>query len=291
MSFNIEDIKSRYIFPFNDNFKRKSNYRLEDSSNLIEPEDPRIVYESNVFHFPFTQVKLSLNTLKELQNPIDAKMANISSFLDSFYQEFPTHIFPLAPEPPKHSNSSLTQTNLNSTLINQHLNFTSSLKHSQPTKTITSQSYGKTLKQTTTMLFTKQQVDMMFGVLRSESMVKFIGVFLHLAYWCIFGGVNPIQIESAMKKKMYIMMFETVEYFKIKVDNKKLWAILVFPMVLLTLKMAAHYFFSLQYTKIFQSEETKKLGIDELALDKIMYLVEKMFDQSNINGRFIFLES
>lgn len=44
-----------------------------------------------------------------------------------------------------------------------------------------------------------------------------IGVFLHLAYWCIFGGVNPIQIESTMKKKMYIMMFETIEYFKIKV--------------------------------------------------------------------------
>lgn len=202
-------------------------------------------------------MKLSLNTLKELQNPIDAKMTNISSFLDSFYQEFPTHIFPLAPDPPKHSNSSLTQTNLNSTLINQHLNITSGIKHSQPSaksKTIvkTSQSFGKQTAQTT-MLFTKQQVDMMFGILRSESMVKFIGVFLHLAYWCIFGGVNPIQIESAMKKKMYIMMFETVEYFKIKVDNKKLWAILVFPMVLLTLKMAAHYFFSLQYTKIFQS--------------------------------------
>lgn len=33
------------------------------------------------------------------------------------------------------------------------------------------------------------------------------------------------------------------------------------------------------------------MGVDDLALDKIMYLVEKMFDQSNINGRFIFLES
>ena len=84
-------------------------------------------------------------------------------------------------------------------------------------------------------------------------MVKFIGVFLHLSYWCIFGGVNPIQIESSMKKKMYIMMFETIEYFKIKIDNKKLWAILLFPMVLLTLKMATHYFFALQFTKIFQS--------------------------------------
>lgn len=62
-------------------------------------------------------------------------------------------------------------------------------------------------------------------------------------------------------------------------------------MILLTIKMAAHYFFSLQYGKIFQSQDSKKQGVDELALDKIMYLIQKMFDQSNINGRFIFLES
>jgi hypothetical protein len=31
--------------------------------------------------------------------------------------------------------------------------------------------------------------------------------------------------------------------------------------------------------------------VDELAVDKVMYLIEKMFDQGNINGRFIFLES
>lgn len=86
ISFYIEDIKSRYVFPFNDNFKRKNNYKIEDGSNLIQSEDPKIVYEWNVFHFPFTRVKLSLATLKELQNPIDAKMTDIASFLDSFYQ-------------------------------------------------------------------------------------------------------------------------------------------------------------------------------------------------------------
>ena len=37
LSFDIEDMKLRYIFPFNDNFKRKSNYKLTDNSNLIQP--------------------------------------------------------------------------------------------------------------------------------------------------------------------------------------------------------------------------------------------------------------
>jgi len=44
-----------------------------------------------------------------------------------------------------------------------------------------------------------------------------IGVFLHLAYWSIFGGVNPIQVDRTMKRKMYTMMVETLEYFEIKI--------------------------------------------------------------------------
>ena len=62
-------------------------------------------------------------------------------------------------------------------------------------------------------------------------------------------------------------------------------------MVLLTLKMTAHYFFQSQYPRIFQDETSRKAGIDELAYDKVIHLIDKMFDQTNINGRFIFLES
>lgn len=90
--------------------------------------------------------------------------------------------------------------------------------------------------------------------MRSEENAKMIGVFLHLAYWSIFGGVNPIQVDRGMKRKMYTMMIETLEYFEIKMENKRLWAVLALPLLLLTLKMAAHYFFSVQYPKLFHSE-------------------------------------
>lgn len=90
---------------------------------------------------------------------------------------------------------------------------------------------------------------------------------------------------------MYTMMVETLEYFEIKMENKRLWSVLGFPLLLLTIKMAAHYFFSIQYPKLFQSEESIKAKANELALDKILYFIEKLFDQGNINGRFIFLQS
>ena len=46
----------------------------------------------------------------------------------------------------------------------------------------------------------------MFTLLRSDNNAKFIGVFLHLAYWSVFGAVNPIQVENSTKKKMYLMI-------------------------------------------------------------------------------------
>jgi hypothetical protein len=46
----------------------------------------------------------------------------------------------------------------------------------------------------------------MFSILRSEENAKFIGIFLHLGYWAVFGAVNPLQIDSGMKRKMFIMI-------------------------------------------------------------------------------------
>lgn len=60
-------------------------------------------------------------------------------------------------------------------------------------------------------------------------------------------------------------------------------------MIILTLKMALDFFFQLQYPKLFLSEDAQKIGAHELAFDKILLFVDKILDQSNINGRFIFL--
>ena len=101
LSFDIKDMKQRYIFPFNENFKRKLNYRLKDGQSTLEPEqeDSTVIYEAKVFQFPFTQVKLSIKVLKELQSPISTKLSDIAIFLDKYYQEFPTSIFPITTQP------------------------------------------------------------------------------------------------------------------------------------------------------------------------------------------------
>ena len=101
LSFDIKDMKQRYIFPFNQNFKRKLNYKLKDGQSTLQPqqEDSTVIYEAKVFQFPFTQIKLSIKVLKELQTPINTKLSDIVIFLDKYYQQFPTSIFPITTQP------------------------------------------------------------------------------------------------------------------------------------------------------------------------------------------------
>jgi hypothetical protein len=56
---------------------------MKDSSNFLdaEKEDSKIIYEAKIFNFPFTQVKLSIKVLKELQTPINTKLSEITAFL------------------------------------------------------------------------------------------------------------------------------------------------------------------------------------------------------------------
>jgi hypothetical protein len=56
---------------------------MKDSTNIldIDRDESKIIYEAKIFNFPFTQIKLSIKTLKELQTPISTKLSDISAFL------------------------------------------------------------------------------------------------------------------------------------------------------------------------------------------------------------------
>jgi len=94
------------------------NYKMKDNSNILDldREESKIIYEAKIFNFPFTQVKLSIKVLKELQTPINTKLSEITAFLEKYYQEFPSNIFPIATEKKK------TSDKLFSTLLEKEQN-------------------------------------------------------------------------------------------------------------------------------------------------------------------------
>ena len=59
------------------------------------------------------------------------------------------------------------------------------------------------------------------------------------------------------------------------------------PMLILTLKMVNEWIFRRSYPLFFEEEESKW----EIGLHKIDFLITRLFDQNNLNSRFLFLES
>ena len=90
---------------------------------------------------------------------------------------------------------------------------------------------------------------------------------------------------------MFISMFELVEYFSSKTSNQRFWMQLVFPMILLSLKMSVESIYRNCY-QLFQVQSTSSSNTaGDVAMDKIFYLIERVFDQNNLYCRMIFLES
>ena len=70
--FDIERMKNKYLFPFNETFARKNNFMMRDRSEYSQEEEgERLIFESKIFSFPFSEIKVSVTALKELQTPIN----------------------------------------------------------------------------------------------------------------------------------------------------------------------------------------------------------------------------
>ena len=70
------------------------------------------------------------------------------------------------------------------------------------------------------------------------------------------------------------------------------------PMILVTIKMSLEYLFKNHYTVFFDATEKQTGQVLEyyfskywVGIDKIFYLIERLFDQNNLYGRFTFIES
>jgi hypothetical protein len=83
-NFELEAMKTKYIFPFNQTFLRKKNNAIKENNDFVTAIDmgnKKVIFESKIFGFPFTQIKVPVQALKELQTPIKSSMAEINLVL------------------------------------------------------------------------------------------------------------------------------------------------------------------------------------------------------------------
>lgn len=67
-----------------------------------------------------------------------------------------------------------------------------------------------------------------FHMIQSKEMAKFIGLFAHLAYWLVFGHVNPIEIDNVAKKQIFVQLYEILMFFNSNSKVTIIFFILIF---------------------------------------------------------------
>ncbi|CAK91052.1 unnamed protein product (macronuclear) [Paramecium tetraurelia] len=273
LDFSLEEIKHKYLFPFNQTFQRKQNQNMVNQDRLEfqqndethSEHDKFLVFESKIFQLPFIHIEIPAPLLKDVQRPPNIKPEDIEKVLKQIDKLFPKSIFPIKASAKSQEKQQQQQQQLNKEKVNDDV-------------------------ETRYIVFEKHQVDNVFQLIQKGEMVKLIGLFIHLSYWLVFGVTLPIQIQTLTKKQMYIQMMEIIESFQ-SFYAPKLWMHLVMPMILVSLKMATEYLYKNHYIIFFEKPRTEINTPGNIAMDKIFHFADRLFDQNNLFCRFIFLES
>ena len=81
-------------------------------------------------------------------------------------------------------------------------------------KSLSSKNFPKENVNAIRDVFLKEvDIEHTFNLIKSKEMAKFIGLFSHLAYWLVFGHVNPIEIDSVSKKQIFVQIYEVLMEF------------------------------------------------------------------------------
>ncbi|CAD8109525.1 unnamed protein product [Paramecium primaurelia] len=275
LDFSLEEIKHKYLFPFNQTFQRKQNQNMVNQDRLEfqqndethSEHDKFLVFESKIFQLPFIHIEIPAPLLKDVQRPPNIKPEDIEKVLKQIDKLFPKSIFPIkaSAKSQEKQQQQQQQQQLSKEKVNDDV-------------------------ETRYIVFEKHQVDNVFQLIQKSEMVKLIGLFIHLSYWLVFGVTLPIQIQTLTKKQMYIQMMEIIESFQ-SFYAPKLWMHLIMPMILVSLKMATEYIYKNHYIIFFEKPRTEINTPGNIAMDKIFHFADRLFDQNNLFCRFIFLES
>ncbi|CAD8208115.1 unnamed protein product [Paramecium pentaurelia] len=275
LDFSLEEIKHKYLFPFNQTFQRKQNQNMVNQDRLEfqqndethSEHDKFLVFESKIFQLPFIHIEIPAPLLKDVQRPPNIKPEDIEKVLKQIDKLFPKSIFPIkaSAKSQEKQQQQQQQQQLSKEKVNDDV-------------------------ETRYIVFEKHQVDNVFQLIQKGEMVKLIGLFIHLSYWLVFGVTLPIQIQTLTKKQMYIQMMEIIESFQ-SFYAPKLWMHLIMPMILVSLKMATEYIYKNHYIIFFEKPRTEINTPGNIAMDKIFHFADRLFDQNNLFCRFIFLES
>eukprot|EP01017_Pseudomicrothorax_dubius_P049279 TRINITY_DN9142_c0_g1_i3.p1 TRINITY_DN9142_c0_g1~~TRINITY_DN9142_c0_g1_i3.p1 ORF type:complete len:433 (+),score=126.17 TRINITY_DN9142_c0_g1_i3:47-1345(+) len=214
LDYNAENIRKRYFFPFGIPYKERT--KIEQGIIKEKTAGDRFhLLDSKEFEFPFSQVSVHVNLIKELQTALKISFPAIKEQMDRFIREFPfVEVMP--------------------GMQRGH-------REQKPGDEIKEDEVDNDPK----------VVAQLRRVLRGDTMIRYVGLNAHFCYWMIFGHTSPFEVDSLFRKQILTTLFELHDTLHESFNSQYHWANFYFPSILVCVRMLTEFILHVSYPNFF----------------------------------------
>jgi len=269
---NITNIRQKYLNPAATLINEGGDYKNSKAKfQNIEKAKKRDIISSVNFEFPFLDINLNKDILKEVNKPMEIPVEVIIKDINYILDNFPIHELVDIEE-----NKNENDENDYGATFNSTNNATMSTNFGSLA--------SKTDKFYKVKSINNQDILYVYKRIQSTPVYRIIGLLVNLLYWMIFGYINRIQIDKYTKQQLLFKILEELQNIELSFKNRKKFHKIFMPILILVVRIECEAIFNKKFKIFF---EDKHNGVKALA--KLNELITTIFDPNCYFNTFTFL--
>jgi len=233
----------------------------------IEKATKRDIIKSENFEFPFLDINLNKDLLKEVNKPMEIPVEVIVKDINYILDNFPIDQLINVDDQKSNDNK-----DYGSTMSTMGIGTKSTAFESRTDKFYKIKS------------ITKADILYVYQRIQSSPVYRIIGLLVNLIYWMIFGYINRIQIDKYSKQQLLFKILEELNTIELSFKNQKKYHKIFMPILILILRIECEAIFTKKFKVFFEDKIN-----EQKAFSKINELITTIFDPNCYFNTFTFL--
>lgn len=151
---------------------------------------------------------------------------------------------------------------------------------------------------------TETEINIAKSAITNDETSKLIGQISHLAYWMVFGHINPLPLDKYHSKQLFISIAQIISSYESKYSQqKKVFVTFLMPMMILAIRIEVELIFKNTYKVFFSKEQHEKVSfiincklisfaiLMQIAIKLLNDVITSLVDPNLYFSRFSFFES
>jgi hypothetical protein len=277
---SINAIREKYIKPkpqimlgTNDVNFMTTKAKLQNIEKAVKKD----FINSDKYNFPFLDIDLNKEILKEVNKPLEVPIETIMKDINYILDNFPIDKLINLEEPTKKIDLLNVEKSSGDYFLSSGIFKRIQNTYNDPSKI---NQYFKIKS------VSRKDLLLVYKKIQSPPIYRIIGLLVNLLYWIVFGYLNRIQIDKFTKQHLFFKILEEMHQVEIDFGSKKIYDKIFMPILIIILRIECEAIFHKKMKIIFENEDLK-----EKAMNKINEIITIVFDPNSYFLTFTILSS